>query len=1094
MSAQEVRLPETTQSKLNEFQQQVRRVKVAEGIFAGLFGLLLSWTVVFGIDRFVDTLALVRAIILAAGASGFGLFFPMKCHRWVWKTRTMHQVARLLSNRYPALGDQLLGVIELTAAKRNPGESHSLATAAIEQVDTAVKNRSFAEAIPKPRSRQWATAAAVPMLLLLIAIVVVPGAAWNAVGRWLTPWRDIDRYTFVQIESLPADIVVPHGEEFQVVAKLKENTAWAPDSGEILLDGQPGIAATQLDKRFEFSLPPQTSDSALHVRIGDVRESVAVRPVTRPELTAITASVALPGYLEYTKPLTQDVRGGAISVVKGASVAFDAEVSRELSEATVSAGNADIAGSTIRTSGLAVTDSSVFQFEWTDTLGLSSRKPFPLSIRAVDDTAPQVSCIQDEPLQVILSTDVITFSVSAGDDYGLRAMGLEWSGVEHPLYNPNPDTAEKIVQAGGPEERSLSTQATFCAESDNVRPQFLRMRAWTEDYLPERGRVYSPVVMLHVLTPEDHAVWMSQQLRRWASRADDVYEQEMRLHDANRELRRMDADGLRTRDNQHRIQQQVLSERANAQRLSAVTGQGDKLIRQAMRNSEMLVGHLETFAQALKQLHGIAENKMPSVADLLAEATQAKRSKQPPANASSSKKAKSSPMAGNDRSTPGGSSKPGSKQKKKNSPTVPSLVDREQGFNAAHQKGEDKQTKSKPPKSPEFGLPVTQLQGGPKGEEKKQHDKKSDSKVDQAVEEQADLLADFKRVREDLQQIMDDLDNSTFVKRLKSASRRQLEMATDLNRTLLKGFGLSSIKLEDRERERTERIAIREEEESRSVWLLKSDLEAYYSRCKEDKFRRITDEMAELEVVSKLGMLGPRVRNNFSGDSISRVEFWADTLDRWAEELVCASKCSAGTGSNGDSLPPAIVLELMRILEGEMDLRDETRAVETAKQALETKEYEVSAARLFQTQSSIHKRTLAVMDDIRAMPSGESKFGKELKIIGMVVTAMHDAADLLFRPTTDSGVIAAETEAIEMLLQAKRSNPKGGGGGGASPGGGGGGDTETVALAMHGPGADPNAHIESRDIQQATGTTNGELPPEFRDGLEQFFNAVEIGK
>jgi hypothetical protein len=1093
MSAQEVHLPETTRSKLNEFQQQVRRIKVAEGIFAGLFGLMVSWAVVFGTDRLVDTSALVRAAILVAGALGFGVFLPLKCHRWVWKTRTMQQVARLLSNRYPALGDQLLGVIELTTGERDLGESHSLTTAAIEQVDTAVKDRNFTDAIPKPRSRQWAIAAAIPMLLLLIAITAVPDAAWNAVGRWLTPWRDIDRYTFAQIESLPADIVVPHGEEFQVSAMLKEETKWAPESGTILLDGQPNVAAAQVDGKFDFSLPSQTSDGALNVRIGDVRESVAVRPVTRPELTAMTASVTLPDYLEYTKQLTQDVRGGAISVVKGASVAFDAEVSRDLAEATVSAGEADITGSTIRTSGLEVADSSIYQFEWTDTLGLSSREPFPLNIRAVDDAAPQVSCIQNEPLQVILSTDVITFSVSAGDDFGLRLMGLEWSGVEHPLYNPNPDTADKVVQAGHPEERSLSTQATFCAESDNVRPQFLKMHAWAEDYMPDRGRVYSPAVMLHVLTPEDHAVWMSQQLRRWASRADDVYEQEMRLHDANRELRRMDADELRTRDNQRRIQQQASSERANAQRLSAVTGQGDQLIRQAMRNPEMLVGHLETFAQALKQLRGIAENKMPSVADMLAEAAQAKRTKQPPANSSSAEKAKSSPMAGNDRSTPKGSNKPGSEKKKKNVPTVPSLVDKEQGFNPANPEDEDQKPKDTPPESPKFGLPVTQLQGGPQGDKKKpKQDQKPDPKVDQAVEEQADLLAEFEKVRDDLQKIMDDLDNSTFVKRLKSASRRQLEMASDLNRTLFKGFGLSSIKLEDREREQTERIAVRQEQESQSVWLIKSDLEAYYSRRKEEKFRRIADEMAELEVVSKLVMLGPRVRSNLSGDSISRVEFWADTLDRWAEELVSASKCGACKGCKGDSLPPSIVLEIMRILEGEIDLRDETRAAETAKKAVKTEEYEESLAQLFETQTSIHDRTLAVMDDIRAIPNGENKFGKELKIIGMAAAAMHDAADLLSRPTTDSDVIAAETEAIEMLLQAKRCNPKGGGGG-SSPGGGGGGDTETVALAMHGPGADPNAHIESRDIQQATGTTNDQLPAEFRDGLEDFFNAVEIG-
>ena len=57
-------------------------------------------------------------------------------------------------------------------------------------------------------------------------------------------------------------------------------------------------------------------------------------------------------------------------------------------------------------------------------------------------------------------------------------------------------------------------------------------------------------------------------------------------------------------------------------------------------------------------------------------------------------------------------------------------------------------------------------------------------------QEQTDLLAEFEKVREDLQKIMDDLENSTFVKRFKAASREQLEVATAPNRTLFDGFGV----------------------------------------------------------------------------------------------------------------------------------------------------------------------------------------------------------------------------------------------------------------------------------------------------------------
>ena len=146
------------------------------------------------------------------------------------------------------------------------------------------------------------------------------------------------------------------------------------------------------------------------------------------------------------------------------------------------------------------------------------------------------------------------------------------------------------------------------------------MRAWAEDYRPDRGRVYSAPIVVHVLTPEDHAVWMSDQLRRLASRADDVYEQELRLHDANRAFRRMDPGQLATPETQRRLQQQASSERANAARLSRVTDQGDELIRQALRNPEMLVGHLETFAQALHppvsvdDVHAAAEGPHPDFA------------------------------------------------------------------------------------------------------------------------------------------------------------------------------------------------------------------------------------------------------------------------------------------------------------------------------------------------------------------------------------------------------------------------------------------------------------------------------------------------
>ncbi len=181
----------------------------------------------------------------------------------------------------------------------------------------------------------------------------------------------------------------------------------------------------------------------------------------------------------------------------------------------------------------------------------------------------------------------------------------------------------------------------------------------------------------------------------------------------------------------------------------------------------------------------------------------------------------------------------------------------------------------------------------------------------------------------------------------------------------------------------------------------------------------------------------------------------------------------------------------MRILEAEMDLREETRATEQAHEALAADEYVERANVLSVTQDRLHERLQSVIVDIRALPDGEANFGKELKLIGQAVQVMAEATEILAEPDTGPQAIDAETEVIELLLQSKRANPNGGGGGGSSPGGGGSGDTDRPALALYGAGADLKAQIKDRDVQQTTGTAGTSLPAEFRDGLDAFFNAVE---
>jgi len=129
-----VPLPPELKQRLVEFRSRLWSVKIAEGALAGVVGLILSYLLVFGLDRLFDTPAPVRLALLGAGAAIPGLGLPFLWHRWVWRRQSLEQVARLLKRRFPKLGDELLGIVEL-ARSDSSGSSRVLIEAAMRQAN-----------------------------------------------------------------------------------------------------------------------------------------------------------------------------------------------------------------------------------------------------------------------------------------------------------------------------------------------------------------------------------------------------------------------------------------------------------------------------------------------------------------------------------------------------------------------------------------------------------------------------------------------------------------------------------------------------------------------------------------------------------------------------------------------------------------------------------------------------------------------------------------------------------------------------------------------------------------------------------------------
>ncbi len=1097
-------LPSLLASKLSHFRRRVWIVKLAEGILASVVGLTLSYLLVLGLDRIMETPTWVRTTLLILGAAVPGLGLPLKWHRWVWRQRRLEDAAKLLRWKFPRLGDQLLGIVELAKDDGSKtGRSTRLVEAAMAQADDAVRDQDLTHAVPHAKHWQWGFAAVFFVVLTATGFALINDAARNALVRWAMPWKDTERYTFARIDALPNPLIVPTAEPFELPVSLQPEGRWQPGSAQGRIHGQAHVHASQSEGQFTLAFPPQQHDTDLRVRVGDVRETIALQPRTRPELQALHAHLTLPDYLQYeTKPIL-DVRGGTVSILAGSEAQFEAVTSRDLAEAAIDGTAIQPEANRLKSDPVIIEGEVESTFTWTDIYGLQASEPLTLKVLPLEDEAPTLLAQRDSNEQVVLETEVVPFDLTASDDFGIKQVGLRWQSFEEREEIPNAQ-GRKIAAVGGPEEREISARATFCAAREGIAPQSLEIQAWAEDYLSGREPSTSTTFVLHVLSATDHALWVTTQMNQWLASARETYEREQQLHQTNKQLRALSAAELDQPENRRRVSDQSRAELANANRLNALNQSGRKLIEQATKNEEFDAERLESWATLLQSLQDIAANRMPNVADLLKESSNAEASGTPSADPSDpntkpnpgqtppTSSQESGPKLAQGEKPDSASGQPQAPAEEgEEHPPAPTLEISDSGMPLG---GEEESTtpgdegEPKKPSGSALGLPSNTLAAAP-GQESPPPGPRSPAQqpLDAGVEEQANLLEEFAKVSDELAEILASLEASTFVKRLKAASQAQQKLATNMRAKSLAAFGVA-----DEPTDFADTAEAVASAESDLVKVIQSDMAAYVQRRPDQHFRQVLGEMRETRVVSALAELGERATENLSGNTIHGAELWADTLDRWAEEMVKAGSCSNCSAGSSDSLPPEVVLKVMQALRDEMALRDETRELENAKEGLKPEEHQAGAIKLSAEQARIAEHTLSAIEDIVALENGAQRFGKALQLLGAVTQVMNEATSILAHHETGAPAIGAETEAIELLLQTKRQGKGGGGGGGNNPGGGGGAESASLAaLSELGPGGDPNSVVQARRVGQATGRAGREFPEEFKAGLDAYFANLE---
>jgi hypothetical protein len=903
-------IPAELSKQLADFQQSLWRIKVTEAVLAGVFGLIISFLIVFALERLFPIPGLARLAILLAGTSLAAVFAPYWVRRWVYGHRREEQLARLISQKFPKLGDRLLGIVELQDQEEaQEAMSPELRAAAMIHVANQAAKRNMNDALPYSRHKKLALGVLMGAAAITFGFSIAPKAGGNALKRWLMPLSDTDHYTFTQFDTdiIPNPLTVPLGEAFSFKAPLKEDSDNRPPTARARYGQQEWVEAELGDNgSYQFEFTGQETQDRITIEAGDANHRVWVEPEVRPEVLGFEALVTLPDYLQLD-PDNVDIRTGGLTALEGSKVILKGSFSREISKANarldpqpleetaISESRAPIEAKSptdlessrteaeeedkkaavenlvklpeprdlqVSMDGATVSSEPIdlgrfrasVPFTWTDIKGLDGAGSFRVEIKTSEDQVP-TSYIQGiERNLVILAEETLEFDIISEDDFGLREIGLSWVGSFNKPSDDEPANGSLILKKGSPSSNRLTERAIFSPQTYGIAPQTLILSAYTEDYKPGRGRIFSEPLTIYILTRDEHAQVIKKRFDRVISELEDAARKELNNLDENERLDKNNtAEELQSEEAKEKLAESEQKEAENAEKMKEIAKKMEEIFKDAARNGELDQGTMKEMAEALQNMKELGEEDMPEVEKKLGEAQDQK-------------------------STP----------------------------------------------------------------------EKTEKDLKEAIEKQKEALEKMQDTIEKANQANENFEASTFVNRLKKSSADEGSIGNSLNSALtgklaIVGAAPNSDDIDPANQRLLSELSGQQRSVTNDVRWIQEDLERFYARTQKPIHKEVYEDMAKSLIDEKLEKLRERIQMNHTFTSRKLSKNWSDRLMSWAEKLGGPKPDGNGGGGDGGSgggeeKDFEFMLKVMRMVQAEQDIRGRTRSLEQMLRSLKLSE------------------------------------------------------------------------------------------------------------------------------------------------------------
>jgi hypothetical protein len=397
-----------------------------------------------------------------------------------------------------------------------------------------------------------------------------------------------------------------------------------------------------------------------------------------------------------------------------------------------------------------------------------------------------------------------------------------------------------------------------------------------------------------------------------------------------------------------------------------------------------------------------------------------------------------------------------------------------------------------------------------------QNPKSREQSLAKALEKEEEILEALQKMQQMVNKKLDDLQAMTLAQRLRKVGTEEKEIESRLHKNLTATIGLLPKDLPLRFQRANTNLATFQSRAEQETKTLHGEISRFFERTREPNYGQVSKEMADVKTTEELDKVRGLIAENISMEAIQQLGRWSTQFNAWAELLEPKSSSAGGAGGGGggqaNDLANLLIqqlLSLLRMREGEINLRERTELLEARKE--DTAVYQDGAGALYAGQRQL-LRKLAQMQLDNPFPPLEEPLGE-------IFDTMQGAEAMLGLPRTDDLAVQSETKTIETLsdvinlineqiqrggssqsnaseemafllqMMSPESRQTTGMSMSRNPGRSTmGGNTQQPAGPLQG-----DAEGKSPDARGVTKTSSlmESTPAEFREALENYFNALE---